>query len=81
MLAGEREFFIPFKEYPGFTEASVNQISNFIFIPPSQLRWESLDIALFILQGTIKKPVPLEKRVGEVSSGVEPLWTVLQTAA
>jgi len=44
VLAGEKEYFVPFKEYPGFKEASVNQIFNFSFIPPSQLRWESLDI-------------------------------------
>jgi len=44
ILAGNKEYFIPFKEYPGFRDASVNQILRFNFIPPSQLRWEALDI-------------------------------------
>ncbi len=44
VLADDKEYFIPFKEYPGFKDASVKQIFSFRFIPPAQLRWESLDI-------------------------------------
>ena len=44
LLAGDKEYFVPFKEYPGFKDASVNQIFNFNFLPPFQLRWEALDI-------------------------------------
>jgi hypothetical protein len=44
VLVDDKEYFVPFKEYPGFKSASVNQILNFTFIAPNQLCWEDLDI-------------------------------------
>jgi hypothetical protein len=44
ILAEEKEYFVPFREYPAFKDASVNQILSVTFNPPAQLCWESLDI-------------------------------------
>jgi hypothetical protein len=44
VLIEEKEYFVPFRDYPAFKDASVNQILNFTFTPPSQLCWESLDM-------------------------------------
>ena len=44
ILISDKEYFIPFAKYPGFTESSIDQIFKIRFLPPSQLRWEDLDI-------------------------------------
>ena len=44
ILIGDKEYFIPFDHYPGFKESSVREIFSVQFLPPGQLRWESLDI-------------------------------------
>jgi hypothetical protein len=44
ILVEEKEYFVPFREYPAFKDASVNQILNSTYNPPAQLCWESLDI-------------------------------------
>ncbi len=44
VFAGEKEYFVPFSEYAGFKNATVNQIQNFSYIKPLQLHWEDLDI-------------------------------------
>ena len=40
----EKEYFIPFSDYPGFKESSINKILNVKFLPPSQLHWEEIDM-------------------------------------
>ncbi len=42
-LAGDKEYFIPFTDYPVFKKATVSEIYAMTQISPSQLRWESLD--------------------------------------
>jgi hypothetical protein len=44
VLVEEKEYFIPFSDYPGFRDSSINQILNIRFMPPSQLHWEELDV-------------------------------------
>lgn len=44
ILVGDKEYFIPFTDYPGFKESSIDQIFKIRFYPPSQLHWEKLDI-------------------------------------
>jgi hypothetical protein len=43
-MVGDKEYFIPFTDYPGFKESSINQIFKIRFLPESQLHWEELDI-------------------------------------
>ena len=44
ILIEDKEYFIPFSEYPGFKNASLNQVFNVRFLPPSQLYWEEIDV-------------------------------------
>jgi hypothetical protein len=44
VLVDFKEYFIPFSDYPGFRNSSINQIFKIKFNPPSQLHWEELDI-------------------------------------
>jgi len=44
ILVDDKEYFLPFRDYPGFKEAPINQILNVQWLKPSQLRWDSLDI-------------------------------------
>jgi len=40
----EKEYFIPFSDYPFFRSASVEDVFRVRLFPPSQLHWEKLDI-------------------------------------
>jgi hypothetical protein len=44
ILIENKEYFIPFSDYPGFKKASLNQIFQIRFLPPSQLHWEEIDV-------------------------------------
>ena len=44
VLVDNKEYFIPFSDYPGFKDSSVNQILNIRFYPPSQLHWADIDM-------------------------------------
>ena len=44
VLVEEKEYFIPFSDYPGFKDSSVNQILNIKYMPPSQLHWDEIDM-------------------------------------
>lgn len=48
ILIEDHEYFVPFSYYPGFKNASVKQILNIRFSPPSQLHWDELDIDIEI---------------------------------
>ena len=40
----DREYFVPFKDYPGFTEATITQIYHVQRQGASQFHWPDLDI-------------------------------------
>ena len=44
VLVEGREYFVPFSEYPGFKDSSVNQILKVKYLPPSQLHWVEIDM-------------------------------------
>ena len=48
LFVGERELFVPFKEFPWFREASVREISNVELPAPHHLYWPDLDIDLAV---------------------------------
>ena len=48
LFVGERELFVPFKEFPWFREASVREIANVQFPSPHHLYWPDLDIDLAV---------------------------------
>lgn len=54
LFVGERELFVPFKEFPWFREASVREIANVQLPSPHHLYWPDLDIDLAV--ESIKHP-------------------------
>jgi hypothetical protein len=44
ILIENKEYFIPFADYSGFKNASLKQVFAVKFLPPSQLRWDEIDI-------------------------------------
>jgi hypothetical protein len=48
LFVGEREMFVPFKDFPWFKEASVRQIVNVQLPSPHHLYWPDLDIDLAV---------------------------------
>src|SRR5512134_1164287 len=48
LFVGEREMFVPFKDFPWFQDASVRQIANVQLPSPHHLYWPDLDIDLAV---------------------------------
>jgi hypothetical protein len=43
LLVENREYFVPFADYPVFKSATIDQIFNFKRIGPRQYHWHDLD--------------------------------------
>ena len=48
VLVENKEYFIPFSDFPGFKDSTVSQILTLQFYPPSQLHWPNIDIDIEI---------------------------------
>lgn len=48
LFVGDREIFVPFKDFPWFQDASVRQITNVELPSPHHLYWPDLDIDLAV---------------------------------
>jgi len=48
LFVGDRELFVPFKEFPWFQEASVREITNVQLPSPHHLYWPDLDVDLAV---------------------------------
>jgi len=46
LLVDDREYFVPFDDYPAFREATVDQIYAVERLGPTQFHWPELDIDL-----------------------------------
>ena len=59
LLADDREYFVPFSDYPVFKSATVEQIFNVQRIGPTQFHWRDLDadIELDALEHPEKYPL------------------------
>ena len=44
VLAQDKEYFVPFTDYPAFKHQSVDKIFNLQFISPTQLYWPEIDV-------------------------------------
>jgi len=44
MIVEDREYFVPFGDYPEFKKARVEQILSFEQLSPTQFHWPQLDI-------------------------------------
>ena len=43
VLVDDREYFVPFADYPVFQDASIQQIFQMQRVSPTQLHWAELD--------------------------------------
>lgn len=46
LFIGEKEYFLPFKQFPWFKDATIAEISDVVFLKNEHLFWEKLDIDL-----------------------------------
>ena len=44
LLVGDKEYFVPFKDYPEFTEATISQIYHLQRSGPGHFHWPDLDV-------------------------------------
>lgn len=44
LLVDDKEYFVPFNDYPEFKQATIEQIYNVKRIGPDAFYWEALDI-------------------------------------
>ena len=59
VLVEDKEYFVPFSDYPGFKQSSVNQILNIRFLPPSQLHWNEIDMDIELQELAQPESFPL----------------------
>jgi hypothetical protein len=62
LFVGERELFLPFKEFPWFREATVRQITHVELPNPHHLYWPELDIDLAVESIEHPEKYPLVSR-------------------
>jgi hypothetical protein len=83
LLIGEREFFLPFKDFPWFQDASIRELANIEMPGPHHLYWPSLDIDLAVesIEHPEKYPLisrarPTQKNIPAEpdSDGVRPVY-------
>ena len=59
LLLGEKEFFLPFNDFPWFKDARISEISDVSLLNDQHLFWEKLDIDLTLnmIQNPHKYPL------------------------
>ncbi|HSH19345.1 MAG TPA: DUF2442 domain-containing protein [Draconibacterium sp.] len=59
LLLGEKEFFLPFNDFPWFKDARISEISDVTLLNDQHLFWEKLDIDLTLnmIQNPQKYPL------------------------
>jgi hypothetical protein len=48
VICEDKEYFIPFNDYPALKNASIDNIFNLITVSPKQLYWPDIDIDIEI---------------------------------
>jgi ethanolamine utilization protein EutA (predicted chaperonin) len=48
IIVNNKEYFVPFKDYPVFKKSSLDHIFKVKMISPQQLRWKDLDVDIEI---------------------------------
>ncbi len=48
MFVAGKEYFLPFRDFPWFSDAKISQIYNVRLIHGSHLRWPDLDVDLHL---------------------------------
>lgn len=64
LLLGQEELFIPFKDFPWFRKATIDDLTA-VFLPsPGHLHWPALDIDLAVDSVRTPQAFPLVSRAG-----------------
>ena len=63
LLVDDREYFVPFSDYPAFNDATVAQIYNVERLGPRQFFWPDLDVDIEL--GVLQRPeqFPLQFKI------------------
>jgi hypothetical protein len=59
LLLDDREYFVPFADYPDFQSASIRQIYEIERIAPDQLYWPALDVDIDVRSLEYPESFPL----------------------
>lgn len=59
LLMNDREFFLPFEEFPWFRDATVSEIHNVRLESDSELHWPALNIRLPVTSIGIPTLIPV----------------------
>ena len=70
MLVNDKEYFVPFKDYPAFDQATVSQIYNMQQLSPGQFHWPELDIDIEL--DALENPDQFPLVFQQPHAGVEP---------
>jgi hypothetical protein len=68
LLVADQEFFVPFKEFPWFKDASVSEILNVQWLQLHHLYWPDLDIDLDVESIRYPERFPLISKISRVTS-------------
>ena len=63
LFLGEREFFVPFRDFPWFKDASIGAITNVELPSPHHLCWPDLDVDLAVESIEHPEKFPLVSQV------------------
>jgi len=62
LLVDDREYFIPFEDYPAFKSATVEQIYLVQRLSPDQIYWPNLDVDIELTALDKPEQFPLQYR-------------------
>ena len=68
LLIGERERFVPFKEFPWFKDARINELVKVELLSPDHLYWPELDVDLAVESLEHPERFPLVSRQRSVKA-------------
>ena len=59
LLVEQREYFVPFKDFPWFRDATIAELTNVLLPSPHHLYWPALDVDLAVdsLDHTARYPL------------------------
>lgn len=71
LYVGEKEYFLPFGEYPWFQDAKITEIQEVQFLHGQHLYWPKLDIDLELASLDYPEAYPLKALIKLEKNGVD----------
>jgi len=68
VLVGEREYLLPYSDYPWFSEAKLSDVLKVELIHSRHLRWPALDVDVEVESLEYPERYPLVYRAGKIRS-------------